>query len=147
MRERITNLFLRTEDFGLGLTFKFWLWLGKALKVEITLPDETIDGILSDNKWLLAHTGQMEGQLAELNALNRSYLEEISGLKNEIATYVPVVAQVADNRPKLARRDVEAIRALKRNGYSQKAISEIYDVNPATISRIVRGQYHKTAAA
>ena len=50
------------------------------------------------------------------------------------------------NRPnakKLTRSEVAHIRQLKRSGWKQSALAEIYDVNPATISRIVRGQYHK----
>ena len=51
-------------------------------------------------------------------------------------------SQVPDNRPKLTREDVSKIHELKRAGYKQSEIAEIFDVNPATISRIVRGIYY-----
>jgi hypothetical protein len=49
------------------------------------------------------------------------------------------------NRKKLTNREVKNIRDMWRTGVSQASIAEIYDVNRATISRIVRGQYHKGA--
>jgi DNA-binding NarL/FixJ family response regulator len=51
-------------------------------------------------------------------------------------------SQVPDNRPKLTREDVSKIHELKRAGYKQSEIAEIFDVNPATVSRIVRGLYY-----
>ena len=50
---------------------------------------------------------------------------------------------VMDNRPKLTEADVKTIRGLKRGGMSVREIADIYDVNKSTISRIVRGEYHK----
>lgn len=47
------------------------------------------------------------------------------------------------NRKKLSKSDVKRIREMKRNGCTQSDIAECFDVNPATISRICRGQYHK----
>lgn len=46
-----------------------------------------------------------------------------------------------NNRKKLTKRDVLLIRQMKRNGETQAAIAETFDVSPPTISRIVRGQY------
>jgi DNA-binding NarL/FixJ family response regulator len=48
-----------------------------------------------------------------------------------------------NNRPKLTKRDVLLIRQMKRNGETQAAIAEVFDVNAGTISRIIRGYYHK----
>jgi DNA-directed RNA polymerase specialized sigma54-like protein len=50
-----------------------------------------------------------------------------------------------DNLKKLNKREVKEIKSLHRVGESQRAIADIYDVNPSTISRIVRGQYWKSA--
>lgn len=50
--------------------------------------------------------------------------------------------QTRTNVKKLDARDAAHIRDLKRAGYSQKEIAESFDLNPATVSRIVRGLYH-----
>ena len=47
------------------------------------------------------------------------------------------------NRKKLGPEEVQGIRTLKRLGWTNKSIAETYDVNPATVSRIIRGIYHK----
>jgi DNA-binding NarL/FixJ family response regulator len=46
------------------------------------------------------------------------------------------------NRKKLGKQEVKSIRDLKRIGCSNKEIADVFDVNAATISRIVRGFYH-----
>lgn len=47
-----------------------------------------------------------------------------------------------NNRKKLGKQEVKSIRDLKRIGCSNKEIADVFDVNPGTISRIVRGIYH-----
>ena len=49
------------------------------------------------------------------------------------------------NAKKLTDREVKEIREYKRAGFKNAELADMFDVNPATISRIVRGQYHKTA--
>lgn len=51
-------------------------------------------------------------------------------------------AMPSDNRPKLSKREVKDIRQAHRNGMSQIDLANNYGVNPATISRTVRGLYH-----
>ncbi|AMQ66785.1 helix-turn-helix DNA binding domain protein [Mycobacterium phage Sham4] len=46
------------------------------------------------------------------------------------------------NRPKLTDNEVADIRAAHRGGMKQRDLAANYGVNPATISRIVRGVYH-----
>lgn len=46
------------------------------------------------------------------------------------------------NRKKLSDAEVRAIRAAARGGAPNSQIAEAYDLNPATVSRIVRGLYH-----
>ena len=46
------------------------------------------------------------------------------------------------NRQKLSDEEVKDIRRAHRGGMSQRQLAEAYDVNPATISRIVRNIYH-----
>lgn len=46
------------------------------------------------------------------------------------------------NHKKLSAREVREIRAYHRRGESQRDIAYLFNVNPATVSRIVRGLYH-----
>lgn len=48
-----------------------------------------------------------------------------------------------DNRPKLGRGEVERIREMRRAGYKVCEIADSFDVNKSTVSRILRGEYHK----
>ena len=57
--------------------------------------------------------------------------EEIEGLRVK-----------TDNRKKLSARDVFQIRKLHSNGMTQREIAAHYVVNPATVSRVVRGVYY-----
>ena len=47
------------------------------------------------------------------------------------------------NKPKLTKREVSEIRSLKRDGWTNQEIADAYEINRSTVSRIVRGQYHK----
>lgn len=46
------------------------------------------------------------------------------------------------NRHKLTEQEVKDIRDAYQSGMRQRDLAENYGVNPATISRIVRGIYH-----
>lgn len=75
---------------------------------------------------------QVIREFDDLVAENRSLKAEIEALE----------AQTFDNRPKLTDHEVKDIRAAYRGGMSQKDLAHAYGVNPATISRTVRGIYH-----
>lgn len=82
------------------------------------------------------------------NALISQLSEYISGLESEVADLrdkANTTGIKRANRKKLDRFAAADIRQMYRTGVSQRALSDIYDVNPATISRIVRGIYHKQA--
>lgn len=49
---------------------------------------------------------------------------------------------VKANTKKLVPAQVRAIRAKHKLGDTQAELADYYGVNPATISRIVRGEYH-----
>jgi len=66
-------------------------------------------------------------------------LDERSALRKRVAE---LEAAPSSNKPKLTERDVKDIREAFRGGVSQKSLSDAYEVNPATISRTVRGFYH-----
>lgn len=46
-----------------------------------------------------------------------------------------------DNRKKLTKPEVNRIRSLHANGWTQREIATAFDINPSTASRIVRGFY------
>jgi DNA-binding NarL/FixJ family response regulator len=47
------------------------------------------------------------------------------------------------NKKKLTKRDVGLMKDLKRLGSTNLELATAFDVNPATVSRIVRGIYHR----
>jgi DNA invertase Pin-like site-specific DNA recombinase len=80
--------------------------------------------------------------MSDTTARIHEKLVEIADLVQQLAVPAPVTAP-QNNRPKLTKREVAQIRAMKRNGHTQAELAEIYAVNPATISRIIRKQYHR----
>jgi Trp operon repressor len=80
--------------------------------------------------------------LEHLSAIN-DLVEEVLAENAQLKKKLLLDLRVPSNRKKLSKREAAHIRELKRNGLNQASIAQIYDVNPATISRIVRGQYHK----
>ena len=68
-------------------------------------------------------------------------MDENDRLKREIEQ----LKETRNNQKKLTDREVSDIRAIKRSGLSNRDIADIYDLNPSTVSRIVRGHYHKGA--
>lgn len=66
-------------------------------------------------------------------------LEERDQLRDQV---VKLTAATQNNRRKLSPLEVEEIRTAHRNGMSQIDLANNYGVNPATVSRTVRGFYH-----
>lgn len=86
--------------------------------------------------------------LEKLNDLVQDVVRENTELKARLSGTVSVIAGAVvgknrNNRKKLTAREVRAIREYHRLGTSQRELADIYDVNQGTISRIVRGIYHK----
>jgi hypothetical protein len=101
---------------------------------------------------------QLKIELAAVLQANRLLHNAIDGLKAELdlltmekedllatVEYLQSTPNLRgrDNRPKLTQSEVQEIRDMKRSGVSQADLAQMFDVNPATISRIVRWQYHK----
>lgn len=70
---------------------------------------------------------------------------QINKLVAELAaiTAAPTASSVPSNQKKLTKREVAHIRELKRNGFTHQAIADIYDVNRATVTRIINKTYWK----
>lgn len=76
--------------------------------------------------------GQLMVELRELMDDNRRLRGRVEELESK----------ELDNKRKLSRREVQDIRDAYRGGMRQKDLADAYQVNPATISRTVRGIYH-----
>lgn len=75
---------------------------------------------------------QLVNEIDEIRCENRELRKRLAELSDK-----PL-----DNRPKLSEREVRDIRDAHRGGMSQQDLASNYGVNPATISRTVRGLYH-----
>lgn len=80
--------------------------------------------------------------VAEIAQAIDDLLVENAELRRQIAAGSTSSAAARTNKPKLSKRDVEMLRSLKRLGASNTELATAYDLNRATVSRIVRGQYH-----
>lgn len=78
--------------------------------------------------------------------LNTMSLDEIKEYVEALEQEITVLRKKTDNRKKLDPRDAERIRALADSGrWTQVELAEAFNVNDATISRIVRGVYYADA--
>lgn len=73
-------------------------------------------------------------------------LQELDALvkqRDELLEYIEWLQDAEpSNRKRLSNKDVKEIRELHRKGIKQSEIASFYDVNPATVSRIIRHIYH-----
>lgn len=146
---KLQNAYEKSVDYLLGLTFQFWDWLGQKLGVNLTVgeihalcdlieqgPQEVVvfkdrpDTVEALGR-LLWENEKLEGTVADLKARLDEHAK---------GAHRP-------NRKKLTKREVETIHQLHRSGAKNVDIAYSFDVNPATISRIVRGLYYGKVAA
>jgi DNA-directed RNA polymerase specialized sigma subunit len=82
-------------------------------------------------------TPHLDALIAEINALVSE--------RNELQMRLDDIEQAEDsNKKKLSDREVKEIRNLNKASHlTQREIADIYDINPSTVSRIVRGMYWK----
>ncbi|MGW0245104.1 hypothetical protein ACWDYH_00540 [Nocardia goodfellowii] len=79
----------------------------------------------------------------ELVVMVEAQAAHISNLEAELSE----LRRKTDNRKKLTPRDVGLIRRLGRtSGCTHQELADSFEVNRATISRILNGVYHKVAA-
>ncbi|QHB38076.1 HTH DNA binding protein [Mycobacterium phage Noelle] len=104
----------------------------KHLKAALREANLSIDALASSNTTLYR-------QREHLKAVTDRLAEENRALRAKLETKGPN----RPNRPKLDRTEVEFIKDLVRSGVSRRDVAASFDVNPSTVSRIVRGQYHK----
>ncbi|MBM7771937.1 DNA-binding MarR family transcriptional regulator [Actinokineospora baliensis] len=69
-------------------------------------------------------------------------LDELRARYREVVQDLAVMKSKVDNRKKLSVAEVARIRRFSKEGRSQAWIADRFDLNRATVSRIVRGIYH-----
>ncbi len=71
-------------------------------------------------------------------------IDELIKERDQLRQQVDDLQNHGRNRKKLSGREVKEIRNLARaSDLTQREIADCYDINPATVSRIIRGVYHK----
>ncbi|AZS11931.1 helix-turn-helix DNA-binding protein [Mycobacterium phage Citius] len=81
--------------------------------------------------------------LASSNTTLWEQREELARRNRELRAKLETKGPNRPNRPKLDKTEVAFIKDLVRAGVSRRDVARSFDVNPSTISRIVRGQYHR----
>ncbi|AHG23829.1 HTH DNA binding protein [Mycobacterium phage EagleEye] len=106
-----------------------WEELGKNLK-DLAAQNRSLKS-LADTR---SHTiGKLQSQL---DTARRTFGEAF------VRGHLSPVGSKRPNRPKLSERDAKDIRQAYQGGMKQAELARNYGVNPATISRLVRGIYH-----
>lgn len=103
---------------------------------------ETLARLVADNDALVRHNSELTAENDELRAEAVAYANLI--VKEEYGKPKSGPNRPNNNR-KLTDAEVKEIRELKRAGWKNVDLADTFDVNRATISRIVRNQYHKSA--
>lgn len=107
--------------------------LVEEIKADFAQKDAEIESLKAANSRLLGANIQLKSRL---DTARRSFGDAfVKGQHFPVGPKRP-------NRKKLTEVEVKDIRAAHRGGMSQKALAKNYGVNPATISRTVRGIYH-----
>lgn len=79
-------------------------------------------------------------------ASERDFLrDQVKRLESVVDAQEDTITQLRfGNRKKLSKRDVQIIRdTYSRGAFTQRELASMFDVNPATISRTVRGLYNR----
>ncbi|CAA79422.1 HTH DNA binding protein [Fromanvirus L5] len=116
------------------------------LAIENQDKDYRITNLLGEVEVVREANVKLSQRLNEVLAANRRYAikqrtqNELFG--KALAQVKPETGPSRPNRKKLTEREVKDIRQAYLGGMKQKDLAENYGVNPATISRTVRGIYH-----
>lgn len=104
------------------------------------------DVLESDNVRLMDANQSLAGRLNQALAANRKFAiqqRSQNELFGKALTQVqPERGPSRPNRKKLSEQEAKDIRDAYYGGAKQKDLARNYGVNPATISRLVRGIYH-----
>lgn len=68
---------------------------------------------------------------------------ELAAILEEKERTISQLKAKGDNRKKLSPIEARRIRSMHSTGnYSQRELADSFDVNPVTVSRIIRGSYY-----
>lgn len=96
--------------------------------------------IIQNLQYALADYAGRNQALVELGAALEA---DNNALIGQVHRLMSKTEAAGSNSKKLTPADVRRMRAEYRTtSLNQKALADIYEVNPATVSRIVRGVYH-----
>ncbi|QZD98228.1 helix-turn-helix DNA binding domain protein [Mycobacterium phage Dignity] len=104
--------------------------------------------VRSQNNSLMAANQSLAGRATAYAAANRELRQQLDTAKRAFGeAFVkgepePPKGPSRPNRKKLSKADAKDIRDAYYGGAKQKDLARNYGVNPATISRLVRGLYH-----
>ena len=133
------NAMYSTENWSLKQLNSKLVQSNRELTGRLEAAQVELESITGLNKLLVASNGDLTFQVERLLELNKVRGDELLELSNALRAQ-----RGADrpNRKKLTKQEVKDIRAAYKGGMKQKDLADNYGVNPATISRLVRGIYH-----
>lgn len=150
----------KSVDYTLAVLYRLWAWLGRKLNVTLTetrwvqvpVPvdrpetQETLAKLVAENDDLTQECLQLQERVVELadeaDKMETKLKQAIWALDRH-HSHEPTGPNRPNNNRKLTEREVREIREHSRMGWKNADLARAFDVNPATISRIIRGQYHK----
>jgi DNA invertase Pin-like site-specific DNA recombinase len=108
--------------------------------------------VSADDNFLEEHAAdvvnEVKSVISRLLAENKQLREKVAEYRQAHSGTVFAIGQALQgksamyNRKKLSPNDARHIRELHSSGFKQSEIARAYDVNPTTVSRIVRGVYY-----
>ncbi|BCP36421.1 hypothetical protein MINTMi198_17910 [Mycobacterium intracellulare M.i.198] len=131
----------KSVDRMMAELFRFLLWLGMEVLGVLRIPDKDRPETQETLAKLVSRVDELEAENSDLADL----AAELASRKH--ATERSTGPNRPNNNRKLTEREVSEIREHSRMGWKNADLARAFDVNPATISRIVRGQYHRKLGA
>ena len=135
------DVYDKAIDFALGVVFNAWRRFGELIGVEwyVQINPSVLELLQKAVEKIQEATDERDEMMEERDAL----LDQVELLQR--ASTAEHSGADRPNRHKLTTREVSMIRDLKRSGATNREIADAYDINPATVSRIVRGIYYRAA--
>lgn len=153
------------SDYWYITKYQVWKWLGLHLGIDTGYMQEQLGTAWEDCREADSELCQAKLEIDSLQRQLRlawsdyeesdqkylSLLIERDNLLDKIEVLeldkqeltAPDAGSSRANRKKLTKQEVHTIRELSRSGLSNREIADTFDINPATVSRIVRGLYHR----
>ena len=99
-----------------------------------------LTALVNEVAGIVKERNELREKLAEITTTFGVPQRVIVGSTGDVAV---VTGPTRQNRKKLTPSEVAQIREMKRAGETNREIAYCFDINPATVSRIARGIYHR----